>query len=255
MKELSTNQFVPNLRDWRNVSDNSHQLTDLEILEMFGNPIGTPDTGNATWFRYYDKEVPPNEYWPADFRTSHKRTFYKYLGLINEGSWNWEERNDLYTTYRQKKDVISSISCQLELSTSQHRRVEQQFLRLDLSKLGRPMEEVAFSLCAITVHSDEHSIRKWHPRNSPENKDSLFRNLEEYVTSLDGITTKTLNSRYYKLEKILKEWPELPDDVSIPVEWRPNGSKVKFDKFGMDSRSWRMPLDGEKENAGNQAKN
>jgi len=249
--KTTTNGSVTPFTDWHNYSRIDHNLTNDEILTEFGNNPRTPDANAATYIPWW--EVPAEqERLEGSLRTSSQK-FYKDLDLYNSGLWTLMTRNDLFEKFRQKRDLINMLSAELELNLEQRSRVRSQYLYLDLSKQGVPMELVAFALCAYAVHSDskryDHYDRKCHPQTPTESTDPLFVKLLSYFVEAGRFSNKDFEKQYGKVQNQFDGWiHELPQG-----RVGPNESAEEFDRFGVDERKLLNHDELEKEDAGTMA--
>jgi hypothetical protein len=199
----TTDGLVSLFTDWHNYSRIDHNLSNDEILARFGNDPRTPDTNAATYISWWETPA-EDERLEGSLRTSMQK-FYKDLDLYNSGLWTLMTRNDSFETHRQKRDLINMLSSQLELNPGQRSRVRAQYLYLDLSDQGVPMELVAFALCAYAVHSDskryEHHNRKCHPQTPTESTDPLFTELLAYFDEAGKFSSKDFEKQYQYLTK------------------------------------------------------
>jgi hypothetical protein len=243
----TTDGLVSLFTDWHNYSRIDHNLSNDEILARFGNDPRTPDTNAATYISWWETPA-EDERLEGSLRTSMQK-FYKDLDLYNSGLWTLMTRNDSFETHRQKRDLINMLSSQLELNPGQRSRVRAQYLYLDLSDQGVPMELVAFALCAYAVHSDskryEHHNRKCHPQTPTESTDPLFTELLAYFDEAGKFSSKDFEKQYGKVQHLFGDWIyELPQGRVGPEE-----SAEEFDRFGVDERKLLEYGDVEKEDA------
>lgn len=255
MTETSTNESISSFRDWRNISDTAHRLTNAEILEQFGNPTSYPDTNNATCIRVRD--VSRHDRWLSGFNPVMKRRYYTKSNGYNDGTHTLGEENKAYSTYLYKCRLTEAISSRLELSPGQRGRVLNQVLGLHLGKYGVLMELVIHCICAYTVHSDYkagRSIWKCNPEVPQEERAKQFVALEQHLIKRhDDITESRIKSVYGKVQYDLGKWPRIRGPRRLPSTWKPNGARKQMDKRGMSERGWTKWDNREKRDAAVQA--
>lgn len=220
--------------DWRNESRIDHQLTDAEVLERFGNHRDTPDPNAATYIPWWEVSNEQKRLDGSLRRTL--QTFYKHLDLYNQGAWNLNTENQPFTTYRQKRDVISSLASQLELNASQRSLVRQQFLWLELQTEGVSMELVALALCAYAVHSDykdNKSTRCCHPQTPAEKSDRVFAKVLQTIYDTGRLGPHDFEKEYGKMQHQFRNWPTLSRK-----DLEAHQASDSFDSFGIDERSY-----------------
>jgi hypothetical protein len=246
--ETSTDRSVTTFTDWHNYSRIDHNLSNDQIVELFGNDLRTPDANAATYIPWWEIPV-DDERLEGSLRTCAQK-FYKDLDHYNSGLWTLMTRNDSFETFRQKRDLINMLSSQLELNSGQRSRVRAQYLSLDLSKQGVAMELVAFALCAYAVHSDSKRFdqydRKCHPQTPAESTDPLFAEMLAYFVDVEKFSVKEFEQQYGKVQHLFNGWiHELPQGRVGPTE-----SSEEFDRFGVDERKLTEYEEVEMEDAG-----
>ena len=244
----TTDRSATAFTDWHNYSRIDHDLSNDEIVELYGNDPRSPDTNAATYISWWETPA-EDERLEGSLRTSLQK-FHKDLDLYNSGLWTLMTRNDSFETYRQKRDLIDILSSQLELNPQQRSRVRAQYRSLDLSKQGVVMELVAFALCAYAVHSDskrfDHYERKCHPQTPTESADPIFTGLLTYFVEAGKFSKKEFEKQYGKVQYLFNSWThEHPQGRVGPQE-----SSEEFDRFGVDERKLLEYDEVEKEDAG-----
>lgn len=136
----------------------------------------TPDSDNATYFD------------PTEVKETTSIN-YKRLRLLNRGTWN--DRREENKEARHRSDnlaILDALSSQLELTEHQKKKARREFDHLNLGKIGKPVNLVAFGVCTVVANDDVHNGSRYHPKMN--NPDELFAEIADDL----NFTTTQLHS-------------------------------------------------------------
>lgn len=177
-----------------------------------------PDTNNATFIGWSEWEDDSD--WPTDYYPLNKKEFYKLLDQMNQGLNNGYRTNRPYQTYRMNRDLAATLSDKLRMTQSQRLRAIRTFTKLDLQRLGFPVQVVPFCVCAYVVH-EEGKGRKCHP--ACNNIDALFTQMREELNIREDKFSKV----YGKVENRIRtgkldstDFDEYQLDKALRFTWQ-----------------------------------
>jgi hypothetical protein len=152
-----------------------------ETATSTSTSLAQPDTSRETyigWAKPEDRQwtkVHKNQSRPSGELYTQKGIYYQHLDQIDGGLKNgYTWWNQPYFTYLANRDLIQSISGNLDLLARQRQIASDYFLSQDLGKWGIRVESVAWATCAYVVHSDEADVRKCHPQVKLEDMETEF---------------------------------------------------------------------------------
>jgi len=138
-------------------SDTNRHINDDEVGAQL-----TAATGNAT-------NINPN-----DAQTEKQRKKFSRLSKYNRGIWNGPRRENKKVTRRQDNlAIFDSLAGQLELTNYQKKEGRRVLDALDLRKIGKSVDLIAFSVCVLVANDDVPDGYRYWPR--AKNADSDFR--------------------------------------------------------------------------------
>lgn len=124
-----------------------HRTNDEEVPTVL-----TSTTENAT-------NINPN-----DASTDKQRRKYSRLSKYNRGTWNGPKRENKEVTLQQDNlAIFDALAGQVDLTSYQKTKGRRILTQLDLRKIGKSVNLIAFSVCILVANDDVHEGHRYWP--------------------------------------------------------------------------------------------
>lgn len=131
-----------------------HRTNDEEVPSVLTSATENATNINSNEASYDDQ--------PAKYR-DYGIPKYQKFSRYNRG-WNGPKRENKEVNRNQDNlAIFDALAGQVELTNYQKKKGRRTLSRLDLPKLGRSVDLVAFSLCALVANDDVHDGHRYWP--------------------------------------------------------------------------------------------
>lgn len=140
-----------------------HRINDEEVPTVL-----TSTTENAT-------NINPN-----DASTEKQREKFSRLSKYNRGTWNGPRReNKEVTLHQDNLAIFDALGGQVDLTDYQKKKGRRILTRLDLPNIGKSVNLIAFSICALVANDDVHDGYRYWP--TAKDTDEVFERVAESI--------------------------------------------------------------------------
>lgn len=123
----------------------------------------------------------------GDATTEKQRSKFSKFSKYNRGIWNGPRRENKEVTRRQDNlAIFDALAGQLDLTSYQKKEGRRTLDSLNLQKIGRSVDLIAFSICVLVANDDVPDGYRYWPRAN--NADEDFQRVAEGLDhDLDAI--------------------------------------------------------------------